>query len=86
MLEMSAVAEKTTQNMEAAMPSSEKDVQRDEVMEKASPNGSDGAAEEDEEFHFTLGKFLAIAVSITLLLPNSPFRGSRWPVLRDQQH
>lgn len=83
---MSAAAERTTQNSEVAMPSPEKDVQHDEVMEKASPNSSYDAANEDEEYHFTFNKFLAIAVRTTLLLPTSPFRDSRMSVFRDQQH
>ena len=64
---MSEITEKNTQNMEATQRS-EKGIEHDEVIEKVSPNGSEGETNLDGDFHFTFGKFMAIAVRTILLI------------------
>ena len=60
---MSTFTEKTTDPKD--------DIHHHEVALAANyPNGSHGAADEDEEYHFTLGKFFAIAVSSTFFFSN----------------
>ena len=80
---MSALTEKTTQNEEVPMSTSDKDIYHGEQAEKVSPYGSDGVDEEEEEYHFTIGKFLAILVSINYPLRDSPSSGLSYTCITD---
>jgi hypothetical protein len=68
---MSTLAEKNPPHQANSAMNSEQDVEHDEVMNKASAEGYNSTSEADEEFHFTIGKFLAIAVRISPLSTQS---------------
>lgn len=70
---MSTIAEKATQEVPAT--NYQIDVHHNEIAEKGSSIGFNGTTEEDEQFQFTFGKFLAIAVSTVIIFSDSSVPG-----------